>query len=342
MTAAARPRWPALVFVAASVALAAALARVALGGKAHDGGEHRQTIEVLGEDCGPGHERPCEPYSISDPVLGFAYRPGTYRVSLRVEGESEPLVFSSQSDAEGYRATSADPSKFEGKPALWIFGCSFTWGYSVDWDRTFPALFQAARPDLAVRNLAGVGFGNTQALLQLRDRLETRRESPPEYAVFAYAAFHPERNVGSPVVLRRWGPMPGFKHPRAALDPTGRLVVDLVEFDDLDRPVPGPDEARRVTMAVFDEILALSRRHGITPVLAVQTLTPNDGQGSFATLDDEPVVRHAREAGFVVVDQLVPHAQDGWNSLPWDGHPNARAHAEYARKLLEAFRERGW
>lgn len=329
-----RLRWPAVVLACASLGLAAAV--VAVARDRFDPGAERQAIQILGDDCGPDQERRCEPYSVPDPLLGFTYRPGEYRISLSADGEPHPLVFRTKSDAEGWRATTADPARHLGLPELWIFGCSFTWGFSVDWDRTFPALVQTARPDLRVRNFAGVGFGNVQALLQLRQRLEERREPPPKLAVFSYAAFHPERNVASPAVLRRWGDAPGFRHPRAALDADGRLTVELVEFTDVDRPEPTLDESRRVTMAIFDELLALCRRHGITPVLAVQSLVTNVPGHDTLTLHDEPVVTHCRDAGFHVVDQVVPETRKEWNNLPWDGHPNDRAHAEYARKLLDA------
>jgi len=323
-----------VVAVALVVVLAAAVAwyaRALATRRSH--GERPASIEVFGDGCGPDRERRCEPYSVADELLGFRYRAGDFKVVVHARDAEVPHSFQSRSDAEGWRLTSADPARQAGKPGLWVFGCSFTWGYAVDWDAAFPARVQAARPDLDVRNFGGVGFGDVQAVLLLRDLLERRHLTPPRAAVFAYASFHGVRNVAAPSVLKTWGPSPGFRHPRAFFGPAGALEIELVPFEGFDRPDPPQALAVRVTQALFDDLAARSRAHGIVPVLAVQTF--ENPWGAEATMETEPVVAHARQAGFRIADLRVDHQSPALNNLPWDGHPNARAHADYARKLLD-------
>ena len=213
----------------------------------------------------------------------------------------------------------------DGRPEIWIFGCSFTWGYPLDNEDTYPWLLQRRLPGFRVRNFGVQGVGNVRALRQLRELLEEQQREPPVLAVFAYASFHKRRNLGGAVD----DPSATGLGPSHLLDYRALLSAEA-----LDVPVPEriQDPATRhenqVTIALFREILALCRAHDIVPVLGMLTVK---GRG-------DPVVTDARQQGFHVVDMGVDFRLAVHNLMPYDNHPNAEANIIYAQRLLGPIR----
>src|SRR5438128_4735179 len=71
-----------------------------------------------------------------DATLGFKTIPGPHTVSYRIGGRK--LVTHVNVGADGYRTTALNPSEYLGRPELWIFGGSVTWGEAVNNDQAFP------------------------------------------------------------------------------------------------------------------------------------------------------------------------------------------------------------
>ena len=61
----------------------------------------------------------------------------------------------------------------------------------------------------------------------------------------------------------------------------------------------------------------------IEPVLAFQTGDESD-----------PIVRYCKERGFTIADISVDNTKPEFNNLPYDIHPNDKAHKVYAEKLI--------
>jgi hypothetical protein len=275
-----------------------------------------------------------KPLARFDPVVGYACIPGVHQIAL-VKGQVR-LDFRVIIGDDGYRITSRFPAA-PGAQELWISGCSFTWGLGVNDEETFPWLVQAAMPALRVRNLGGSGYGTVQALLQLRHAEEDGLPLP-KIAVVVYNDFHLERNVAAPPFLRMMNKSNAFEParasvPTASLDSHGALQIAwLPLFQGLPDPWPdpAPDYEVRVTTAILDDIRTLCRRHGIIPVFAIQSRPSGD-----------LVLEHARQTGYVIADlwiDLDERASTRYRLVPVDRHPNPRAHAAYARKLLAALR----
>lgn len=271
---------------------------------------------------------PNKPLSLPHPIYGRFPNAGEFDLTITVPQTPIPYRFSVRTDLEGYRTTSADPAAHDGLPEIWIFGCSFTWGMPLDNEKTFPWLLQRRFGGIAVRNYAVYAFGTVHALLQMREFLDNRKREPPAVAVFDYCSFHRKRNVAAPSWLRPETITPKFdwemRHPRASIE-GDRLRIDLVSFrvpDDAEDPPI--DEQNRVTMAIFRELAEECNRHGIKPVLGVQSL--GDGQ--------DPVPEYCREElGFTVVDMMVDIREPRFNVLPYNRHPSAAAHRIYADRL---------
>lgn len=261
------------------------------------------------------------PLARYDPVVGYSGVPGEHRV-LMTRGLHR-LIFHVRNEADGYRTTGGAA----GKPELWISGCSYTWGLGLNDEETYPWLVQKALPDWTVRNLAGNGYGSVQGLLQLEHAAH-----PPRMAVFVYNGFHPPRNVAARSYLQMMNAAgeafgkSGAEVPRAVLDPDLRFTRVKLFQGMPPEPEPDPAYALRVTRAVFTRIFEICRARGIRPVFATQS--PPDA-----------ILEHARATGFEIADLYIDLDEDGgrrYRLLPVDAHPNARAHQEYARRLLTA------
>jgi hypothetical protein len=280
-----------------------------------------------------------KPLARADPVVGYVSVPGVHNIVL-VRGLAR-LSFRATIGSDGYRITGRDPER-AGAPELWIFGCSFTWGLGLNDEQTFPWLVQSAMPAVRVRNLGQNGFGNVQALLQLRHAAE-RGERLPRLAVVVYNDFDRERNVGAPDYLRMMNGSGSSFHragvavPVASLEGAGDLHErwePLFVGAPIDPRVPAPAYQVQVTDAVMDGILDICSRHGIVPILAVQS-----------GLDGDPVVEHARRKGYVIADLWVALSERGgkrYRLLPVDGHPNGAANRVWADKLLTVIRALRW
>jgi hypothetical protein len=269
---------------------------------------------------------PRRPLFVAHPVYGRFINPGSYEITIKMPQVAAPYTFHVRTDEEGYRLTSDDPSRYESKPEIWIFGCSFTWGWALDNEDTYPWLLQERFPDYCVKNYAIAGAGNVQALLQLREFFKDPSRRPPVAAVFGYCLFHKERNVAAPSRLRLESSVADqldIMHPRAWLD-KGELKVELVSYNVEDSAVdPSPEEMDRVTQAIFKEIHDLCSDKGIALVLGVQHQKP---------IEDE-VIKYCRKIGFTIADMTVKTESPEFNLLPYDRHPNAHANRIYADKL---------
>lgn len=276
---------------------------------------------------------PDRPLSVPHPVFGRFSNTGTFDVTISVPKTTIPYHFRVVTDADGYRTTSDPAERFAGRPEVWVFGCSFTWGMPLDNQDTYPWLLQDDLADCRVRNLGVYAYGNHHALLQLRELLKDDSEAVPKVAVFAYCSFHRKRNVAAPSWLRLENSIrkqpEEMRYPRASLK-GGQLEIELVSYDapQADRD-PTEEQTNQVTLAIFREIRELCRSRGIRPIVAVQT---------HAGATDTVPEGCRDELGFTMVDMVVDVGDPRFNVLPYNSHPNAAAHRIYADRLLPVIR----
>jgi hypothetical protein len=285
------------------------------------------------------------PFFRPDPVTGYSNVPGEHEVSL--VGKSGTLKFRAVINADGYRTTSPHPESHAGQPELWIFGCSYTWGFGLNNEDSFPWLIQSEMPDVCVRNLAGHGYGNVQALLQLKDAID-KGVKLPVVAVFSYNPFHRDRNVALPswlldiwsnqrqlVELKGISPDMGNRQiARASLNAEGNFEVSLVPLrpDVLARESdPDPYYRLKMTQIIFYRLLQLCHAHNITPVIALQSGDP-----------DDEVFLYARQLGYTAVNMSLNLDQDNgykYRLRPYDTHVNKLAHQLYKASLMPVLKE---
>ena len=241
-----------------------------------------------------------------------------------------------------YRVTSRNPDDFNGNPEIWVFGCSYTWGWCVDDEETFPWLIQQELSDYEVTNYGVPSYGSVHGLVQLRRALE-KGSQKPDFAVFTYSDVHLERNVGTPSRLRALKRVTPYmdsrmRHLRARIDTRGSLVLSLVSFDVPESEEdPSLEEQIRVTKAIFEEIFSICQDGDIAPILAVIETRFSGEQNIEGELADE-VVAYCRSLGYDIVDMRVNFhgfwKNREYNCQPHDGHPNGEAHKLYAERLI--------
>jgi len=272
-----------------------------------------------------------------DPILGYRTIPGAHTVSFRIGGKT--LVTREIVGADGYRTTALNPSDYLGKPELWFFGGSYTWGYSVNNDQTFPWLIQKSVPGWRIRNLAGAGYSNLHAMLQLETAIRNGGRLP-EIAVFIFDYSQPARNAGSPswlsvlhsaptAGLNSIGPtMPVYRYPRALINPEGNFSIEYVPL--VEKSWKGKADftdsyMTEISKIIFYRILKLCSSHGVKPVFVLQGGSLND-----------PIVKYASEIGFEVHDISIDFKADNgkYRNFPFDSHPSPLAHLEYYKRIL--------
>jgi hypothetical protein len=285
----------------------------------------------------------------SHPQLGYTHIPGTFNVTLGLTnqsavgpGDPDHLRFTVTHLPNTLRVThpvrpaAADASK----PDIWIFGCSFTHGWSVNDDQTYPWLLQERLPEYNVVNYGVSGYGTIHSLLQFREALKTRT---PSVAVLAYASFHDERNTFARsrrkviVPFNKLGPV---VQPYARLDRAGdlRYYVSTVVYPEFplmrhlalahfleikyDNRESTWLRSHQVSEALIVEMARLARANGVTFVVANINGTP---QLDLPAGENIPIVD-------IALDPRIPEN----TNLPFDAHPSAAAHVKYAARL-EAF-----
>lgn len=285
-------------------------------------------------------------FGTPDASLGSAYLPGQFVVTL-----ADGYSFRMTHGADGLRITrplsSGDDTT--SRSPLWIFGCSYTHGWALNDEETYPWLLQERLPDYEVVNFGVGGYGTLQSLIQFREALEKR--PAPKLAVLAYGSFHDARNTLNRYRMKGVTLPAGrtsVRLPCARLGQDGGLEIFAVEADYY-RPWPLQgylafvhfleESANRrellrvrshaISKAIVDEFKRLADRHGTRLVVA----------GIFRSPDTTDMLRYARSEGIDSVDISVRDTPE-FQNLPHDAHPNALANRRFAERLAAFLSER--
>ncbi|MCX7379905.1 MAG: hypothetical protein NT133_00465 [Alphaproteobacteria bacterium] len=274
------------------------------------------------------HERgfvardPKKSFFDADPLLGWWPRPEA-RFPMTVLGRKVVM----ETDRDGLRPVIGQPTV--GDRTVTLYGCSFTYGWSVTAEETFASVLQAMRPTWRVENRGVGGFGTGHNLLQLQR--DTRFEMP-DFVTFCHI----------PALVRRavadWEYIAAFQShhliipvvrvfPKAYLDAEGELAFRTIPFW---RPeIVGINHRDFAPDLHYLDLVALKIYERADRIV-------RDGGGRFfvTLLFDHitPFLRGAlARAGIEVVDAEL-HGSE-WTNLPDDNHPNVAAHRHYAERI---------
>ena len=274
------------------------------------------------------------------PTLGYTHLPGEFQVTLldgyqfTVTHTADTLRITHPLDTYG-----VGPAKDE----IWIFGCSFTHGWTLNDEETYPWLLQAQFPEVEVVNFGVSGYGTLQSFLQFQEALTSRPK--PRLVILAYASFHDQRNTLLRLRSKEivpWNKLGPIVQPYATLDGNGALAYTMAEMTYREWPLMRYSalanlvettydykvedtfyHSHQVTQAIIREFHQLAQTHGIELVV-VGLLADRLTADTLAFSQAEGI-----PAADISVDLSIP-ANRNW---PHDPHPSPAANRQYAQKL---------
>ena len=250
----------------------------------------------------------------------------------------------------GYRLTHPLQSNSTSatKPSIWIFGCSFTHGWAVNDDETYPWHLQEALPQYEVRNFGVEGYSTLASLLQFK--LELAKTPHPHAVLLAYGGFHNMRNTFTRARRRQvaaWHKLgPHFIQPYARLDSAGKLQIYMEET--IYKPIPlaqtfalphffednyilweeRNSKSVEVTQLLVEEFAALAKSKNI----------PFFVGGLKNSETTEYSLKLMKNRGIPTIDMALNFDERGLRH-PFDSHPSPLAHKKYAEKILSALQK---
>jgi len=278
-----------------------------------------------------------------DLSAGYRNLPGRYEIEFL----DTDYRWTATHSSDGSRVTASPGRGGPGRPEVWLFGGSFTYGWSLDDAETFPWLVQEKLPWARILNFGVGGYGTLNSLLQFRSALAAS-SALPELVVVVYASFHDERNTMlrsrrkgvaslSLELGERWRPF-------ARLDGVGELVIQISEVEYREFPlmrhsalahalersynrveaswIDSAAVSRALMRRFRDEVEAVGARFAVVGI----------------TLESDSALSQLREEGIEVASLAVDLELPGYRNLPHDGHPSALANRVYAYRLASFIR----
>ncbi|MFH1161443.1 MAG: hypothetical protein V1733_10925 [bacterium] len=279
-------------------------------------------------------------FFLKDSVTGYGNKPGTFQLWF-----TDDYFCVCTNDSTGCRITKPlqDYPRFAGKESIWIYGCSNSYGWSLnDWE-TYPYKLQQMNPEVNVINFSITGYGTIQSLLQLQ------RDLPvlplPKLVIVAYAALHDGRNTmtatrrKSATVYNFLGPLIQpygqlDKHDSLIINKPIDIVYNRVPFSEhsaliyfVERAVNNISNkwsnGHRVSKAILLKMDRICVEKGI--ILIIAGIASDDE--TFDMLD------FCQSNGIHTVDISLSNHSGVFSNDPYDGHPNPIANSYYAGKL---------
>jgi len=276
-------------------------------------------------------------YFIKDSELGYKHFPGKFKVTLNGN-----YSYNATHVNNGLRITHPlnTYNQSSKKPEIWIFGCSITYGWSLNDSETYPWLLQEKLPKYEIVNFGVGGYGTLPSLIQFKQAL--KQGNKPKIAVIAYAGFHDFRNTlvrGRRKELAGWSKLGVLLQPDARLNGENKFTYSMVKAEYREFPLmrvsalshflevnynqfeEGLYRSHQVSKAIIEEFNRVAEAKGVKLVVAgihpsAAKMLQELSQEGIATRD-------------ISVDLNIPSN----NNLPYDSHPSAIANRQYAEKL---------
>lgn len=274
------------------------------------------------------------------PTLGYTHLPGEFKVTL-----PDDYAFKVTHRADTLRIThpletyAVESSKDE----IWIFGCSFTHGWTLNDDETYPWLLQQQLPEVEVVNFGVSGYGTLQSMLQFQEALEKRPK--PRLVVIAYASFHDQRNTLLRLRSKQmvpWNKLGPIVQPYAALDSTGNLNYAMAEMTYREFPLMRTSALMNFIETTYDYKVedAFYNSHAVTQAIikAFQRLAQEHGSevvvvGLLSDRLTADTLAFSEPEGIPTADISVDLSIRAHRNWPHDPHPSPAANQQYAQKL---------
>jgi len=293
------------------------------------------------------------PFFIPDSVTGWKTRPGSYSL-YRFDSKD---VFTAEINRHGNRLTSYGIEDAQ-LPSIHIYGCEFTFGFSIPDTATSGFKLQKLIPEYKIENKASISYGLTQMYLSLQESLASG--DTPKIAIFNYGSFQDMRTP----LHKRWSAIckssvtegediSKFKTMRY---PYFELINDSLQLKYeplaeitgnwpltnkssfwqclnsvfyLVQDLPQSDRFHTIAKRTALQMMQYCRLNHITPVFA--TVTP----------ESTDILEYLGSYGFYTLNYNISIKDSRYNCSPMDpAHPNGLAHTIYAQKLDEFLKQK--
>ncbi|PSB35941.1 hypothetical protein C7B69_05185 [filamentous cyanobacterium Phorm 46] len=272
-----------------------------------------------------------------DSELGYKHLPGKFKVTLNGN-----YSFNATHLNNSLRITHPlnTYNQSSTKPEIWILGCSFTYGWSLNDNETYAWLLQAKLPQYEIVNFGVNGYGTLHSFIQFKEAL--KQGNKPKIAVIAYAGFHDRRNTllrARRKQMAAWNKLGILLQPDARLDGKDNFTYTMTKLEYDEWPLmrvsalvnflevnynqfeEGLYKSHDVSKAIIEEFNRLAEANGVKLVVA------GINAGSAKMLEE------LSQEGIATVDISVNLKIPANNNLPHDLHPSAVANRQYADKL---------
>jgi len=282
------------------------------------------------------------------PILGFVFQPGNFLINI-----NDRFEFTANHDEKGHRITSENGQKehISERPEIWMFGCSYTYGWLVNDYETFPWLIQERLKDWKIINFGVSGYSILQAYLQFKEALS--KESAPPIVILAYGSeIHDKRNT---LTRQRKKSFSRLERTSPYMVPCGRIN----ENDELEIKY----DSTKYIGYPFSSHLALMKRleyrydirydnrlksKEVSKRILLQFKQLCDEvQSAFVVAgihegkDTQKMLEFCKQQGMKTINISVERGSEHPENshYPHDDHPSPLAHRKYADKLMKYFRQ---
>ena len=272
-----------------------------------------------------------------DSELGYKHLPGKFKVTLNGN-----YSFNATHLNNSLRITHPlnTYNQSSTKPEIWIFGCSFTYGWSLNDSETYAWLLQEKLPQYEIVNFGVNGYGTLHSFIQFKEAL--KHGNKPKVAVIAYAGFHDRRNTllrARSKQMVAWNKLGILFQPDARLDGKNNFTYSMTKLEYDEWPLmrisalvnflevnynqfeEGLYKSHDVSKTIIEEFNRLAEANDVKLVVA------GINAGSAKMLEE------LSQEGIATVDISVDLKIPANNNLPHDLHPSAIANRQYAAKL---------
>ncbi len=290
------------------------------------------------------HDRGDRSY-LFDEYLGRVEVPNLDTIGrISAPSEATEYKYRTRTNSQGWRITSLQDQK-QSDPMISMFGCSFTFGSSLNDEETFPWLLQERLTDYYIRNY-GIGSSSAyQALLLMEKTVPVEK---PAVVVFCYQPTLDKRNIGrldllpwlvgpscaslqshtGKRILHRFPPRRYKKLPGARLSALVKATEKKLNWA---RSIGHNSDA--IAVATMEHLLAQMRstceKHGASFIVA-----------SLTAYNPHQIYLQSHGFSWCSVDFDEKETDcDGkfkWSLLPYDKHPNAAANREFSHMIGDA------
>ena len=280
---------------------------------------------------------------LPDSILGYTSCIGLYKTNKNNQLLSSALHWSDHSRATRQQEyTSSDTVR----PRIHLYGCSLAYGQHLEDPMTMAWNLQNLLPQYDVRNYAFIGYGLHQSFLQIQSHFT--QQNIPEVLIVNYASFHNERNVLTRNRQKQLVPyvrqktmLDSLTWPVYTLDETQHLVLGYNKLSYQEWPLMRWSAMMHFVEHSYNQLLRDKEKEELISFLLLKEIQQLANQhkvellitGIFSDQKTKTMLKRCKKAGMQVLDISVDLENNEFNLMPYDGHPNERAHEIYADKI---------